>query len=208
MIRVGECAWLLELAQSAHPGDAVLAAQRALEALADPAIVDLVPGAGTVLVIGDATRHLDPGPFTRIEQEARAGRPAAIDATRERVHEIAVRYDGADLAEIAAATGLTVDDVVRRHAGALYRVAFVGFQPGFAYLAGLARELQVPRRATPRPRVPAGSVAIGGEWTGVYPLATPGGWNLLGTTEVALFDARRDPPALLQPGDAVRFVAR
>lgn len=204
MIRVGESAWLLELA----PGAAVLAAQRAVEDLGDAAIVDLVPGAGSLLVVADLARPYDPARLARIEQAARAGALPAHDLVPARVHEIAVRYDGADLAEIGERAGLAVDEVVARHAGTLYRVAFVGFQPGFAYLDGLPPEIHVPRRATPRPRVPAGSVAIGGEWTGVYPFASPGGWNLLGTTDVPLFDPRRASPALLQPGDGVRFVVR
>lgn len=204
MIRVGESAWLLELAR----GAAVLAAHRALDALADPAIVDLVPGADTLLVVADPAQRTDPARLTCIERDALAGRLPAPATPAEHVHEIAVRYDGEDLGEIAARAGLALADVVARHTAAIYRVAFVGFQPGFAYLAGLPAELHVPRRATPRPRVPAGSVAIGGEWTGVYPAACPGGWNLLGATETVLFDPRRDPPALLQPGATVRFVAR
>lgn len=204
MIRVGESAWLLELARSAE----VLAAQRAVEQLADGAIVDVVPGATTLLIVTDPAALPDPARFAHIERDVQAGPAAAVDATRERVHEIAVRYDGEDLRELAQRAACSTADFVARHAGAAYRVAFVGFQPGFAYLGGLPDELHAPRRATPRARVPAGSVAIGGEWTGVYPLATPGGWNLIGTTDAVLFDPRRDAPALLQPGDRVRFVPR
>lgn len=204
MIRVGESAWLLELARSAQ----VLAARRAVEQLRDAAILDVVPGAATLLVVADPLALPDPRPLEQIEREARAGTLGTVHDTPERTHEISVRYDGADLPEVAARAGLAPAELVARHAAASYRVAFVGFQPGFAYLDGLPRELNAPRRATPRPRVPAGSVAIGGEWTGVYPLATPGGWNLIGTTDAVLFDARRDAPALLQPGDTVRFVPR
>ncbi|HYQ75686.1 5-oxoprolinase/urea amidolyase family protein, partial [Cellulomonas sp.] len=119
---------------------------------------------------------------------------------------IPVRYDGPDLAEVARLTGLDEREVVRRHAAAEYTVAFGGFMPGFAYLTGLDPALHVPRRATPRERVPAGSVAVAGEFAAVYPAATPGGWMLLGTCDVPLFDVDRDPPALLRPGARVRFV--
>lgn len=204
MIRVGESAWLLELTGSAE----VLAARSAVERLGDPAIVDLVPGATTLLVVGDAGGLPDPHRLEGIERAARDGRASTGDGAPERVHDIPVRYDGEDLAELAAQAGLEPTDFAARHAAITYRVSFVGFQPGFAYLGGLPPELHAPRRAAPRPRVPAGSVAIGGEWTGVYPLATPGGWNLIGTTDAVLFDARRDAPALLQPGDGVRFVPR
>lgn len=204
MIRVGESAWLLELSRSAE----VLAACRAVEQLADPAIADVVPGATTLLVVGDPAALPDPRRLERIERDALAGRALAADASPSRVHEIAVRYDGEDLPELAARAGCSPADLAARHAAIVYRVAFVGFQPGFAYLDGLPSDIHAPRRATPRPRVPAGSVAIGGEWTGVYPLATPGGWNLIGTTDAVLFAPRREAPALLQPGDDVRFVPR
>ncbi len=130
-------------------------------------------------------------------------------AAPERVVEIPVRYggaDGPDLQEIADARGLRPSEVIALHAGTRYRVLFLGFAPGFAYLGGLPRELVSPRRASPRERVPAGSVAIAGEQTGVYPLAMPGGWNLIGRTERHLFDASAADPALLHPGDTVRFV--
>lgn len=204
MIRVGESAWLLELSRSAE----VLVAQRAVERLDDPAIVDVVPGATTLLVVADPSALPDPRRLEHVERDARADQVQATDVAPERVHEILVRYDGEDLPELASRAGFSPADFAARHAAIVYRVAFVGFQPGFAYLDGVPPELHAPRRATPRPRVPAGSVAIGGEWTGVYPLATPGGWNLLGTTDAVLFDPRRDAPALLQPGDGVRFVPR
>jgi KipI family sensor histidine kinase inhibitor len=127
-----------------------------------------------------------------------------------RLVEIPVRYggeDGPDLADVAAHCGLAVDEVVRRHGAAEYCVYFIGFQPGFAYLGGLDAALHTPRRAEPRVAVPAGSVGIGGAQTGIYPLATPGGWQLIGRTSLALFDPRAEPPTLLAPGDRVRFVA-
>lgn len=123
---------------------------------------------------------------------------------------IPVCYGGAygpDLAEVAAHCRLDVDELIVRHTAADYRVAMLGFAPGFAYLLGLDPRLAIPRRADPRQRVPAGSVAIGGSQTGIYPDALPGGWQLLGRTPLRLFDARRAAPALLAPGDRVRFVA-
>jgi len=120
--------------------------------------------------------------------------------------EIVVRYDGADLAEVAAMTGLDPAEVVRAHTSTLWRVAFGGFVPGFGYLVGGDPRLQVPRRESPRTRVPAGSVALAGEFTGVYPRASPGGWQLIGTTDAVLWDPDRSPPAVLTPGTRVRFV--
>ena len=114
-------------------------------------------------------------------------------------------YDGPDLAAVAADTGLTVAEVIARHTAPAYTVGFIGFAPGFAYLIGLDPVLHVPRHASPRTRVPAGSVGIAGEFTGVYPRASPGGWQLLGRTNAALWDLARERPALLEPGVAVRF---
>ena len=115
--------------------------------------------------------------------------------------------DGPDLADVAAHCGLSADEVVQRHTQAEYVVYFIGFQPGFAYLGGLDDALHTPRRAEPRVAVPAGSVGIGGAQTGIYPLATPGGWQLIGRTALRLFDPQAEPPTLLAPGDRVRFVA-
>jgi KipI family sensor histidine kinase inhibitor len=117
-----------------------------------------------------------------------------------------VRYDGDDLADVAVAAGLSVADVIALHSGAEYRVAFCGFMPGFSYLVGLHPRLQLPRRATPRTRVPAGSVAIADAFTGVYPRQSPGGWHLLGYTDLTMWDDRRTPAATLPPGAVVRFV--
>lgn len=124
-----------------------------------------------------------------------------------RLVEIPVRYDGPDLVDVAAHCGLTPEEVVRRHAAAEYVVYFIGFQPGFAYLGGLDESLHTPRRAEPRTAVPAGSVGIGGAQTGIYPLVTPGGWQLIGRTTLPLFDPQAEPPTLLAPGDRLRFVA-
>ncbi len=134
----------------------------------------------------------------------------SIDTSRMPLHDIPVHYgeaDGPDLAEVAAITGLSVDDVIKRHCQVEYRVAMLGFAPGFAYLLGLDPTLTVPRRADPRQRVPAGSVAVGGSQTGVYPDELPGGWQLIGRTPLRLFDGGAHPPALLLAGDRVRFHA-
>lgn len=122
-----------------------------------------------------------------------------------RLHRIPVSYDGPDLAESAELLGLTATELVRRHSQPIYRVFMVGFVPGFAYLGPLPVGLQLPRRRVPRTHVPAGSVAIAGEQTGVYPLPTPGGWHLIGRTSLPMFLPDNDPPTLLRPGDRVKF---
>lgn len=171
-------------------------------------IVDLHPAYASVLVRFDALRY-EPEEIER-ELVRRLGSLARRPVPLARSYTIPVRYggeDGCDLEPVAAALGLTPAEIVRAHAGAAYEVAFVGFSPGFAYLLGLPPQLATPRRSTPRSAVPAGSVAIAGHQTGIYPLPTPGGWQLIGRTDVRLFDAARPGAALLAPGDLVRFVA-
>lgn len=126
-----------------------------------------------------------------------------------RCHEVPVRYggdEGPDLEPLARARGLAPEEVVRLHASVEYYVYMIGFTPGFPYLGGLSEQLHHPRLSRPRVHVPAGSVGIGGPQTGIYPLDSPGGWHLIGRTDIVLFDADRDPPALLEPGDRIRFV--
>jgi KipI family sensor histidine kinase inhibitor len=204
----GRHAVLLELADldEAHRWYAALRARRDAGDL--PASVELVPGARTVLVDG-----LGGGPDDRsgdpeaVRTRLAAWTPAPVaDAERVGTVEVPVRYDGADLADIAVRWDMTVEEAVTAHTGTQFSVAFCGFSPGVAYLAGLPARLAVPRRASPRTRVPAGSVALADGWCGVYPQASPGGWALVGTTDVELFDLDRDPPALLTPGTRVRFV--
>jgi KipI family sensor histidine kinase inhibitor len=169
-----------------------------------------VPGHASVLVPFDpeAADEAAVRGAIRTALEAIDGEPiGARDAGR--LHELLVAYGGAsgpDLAEVAAATGLTEREVVGLHASVEHRVLVLGFVPGFAYLGGLPAALEIPRRAEPRVRVPAGSVAIAGRQTGIYPAATPGGWHLIGRTEAWLWDPAADPPARLAPGDRVRFV--
>ena len=124
------------------------------------------------------------------------------DATH---HTIPVRYDGIDLNAVAAARGLTPADVIRLHTARTYTVDLLGFVPGWAYLSELDPRLQIERRPQPRPHVAPGSVAIAATQTGIYPLDTPGGWHIIGNTEIVLFDAQRDPPTLLKAGDTVQF---
>ena len=136
-----------------------------------------------------------------------AWRPRRRRRPRRPLVEVPTVYDGADLAEVAELWGVSAEAAVRIHTGPEYRVAFCGFAPGFAYLTGLPARYEVPRRATPRTSVPAGSVALAGPYTGVYPRSSPGGWQLLGRTDLPLWDAARDPAALLAPGVRVRFTA-
>lgn len=174
-----------------------------LRSLGISGVVDVVPAAETVLIRCESEHALD----------AVVGRLEAVivgdDAvTQHPTVTIPVRYDGEDLIDVAESVGCSVDDVIALHSGARYRVAFCGFAPGFGYLRGLPDVLHLPRRDTPRTSVPAGSVAIASEFSAVYPRRSPGGWHLLGTTEVTLFDARLDPPAVLVPGARVEFLPR
>ncbi len=161
-------------------------------------VQEVVPGHTTVLVVGREER-LDPGELAgwspNPESASDAGEPLAIPVT----------YDGPDLAAVAATCEMSAEAVVRRHREARYTVAFLGFAPGFAYLIGGDQRLRPGRREEPRERVPTGAVAIAGEYSAVYPRASPGGWQIIGHTELAMFDPDRDPPALAVPGAAVRF---
>lgn len=179
-----------------------LAVLPALTAL--PGVREVVPGARTVLVVFDGDRIPDAATLGSVLAQSSEQPP---EGPGELI-ELPVRYDGADLADVAATAGIGLDEVVRRHADVTYTVAFCGFAPGFAYLTGLDPMLQLPRLREPRASVPPGSVAIAAEYTGVYPRSSPGGWRLLGTTSAPLWDLDRDPPALLVPGARVRFVPR
>jgi KipI family sensor histidine kinase inhibitor len=166
-------------------------------------VVDIIPAATTVLVVvGGKAGVVALG-------QALATLPAAAagEVTRgDQVVEIPVRYDGADLADVAELTGLSIEEVIAAHTGTDWRVAFGGFAPGFAYLSWGDPRLAVPRRKEPRTAVPPGAVALAGEFSAIYPRSSPGGWQLIGRTDVVVFDIERDPPALLQPGAVVRFV--
>ncbi|MFD7550770.1 allophanate hydrolase subunit 1 [Streptomyces sp. NPDC059816] len=197
-LEVGERALLVEVdsgaeAQALH---AELVRRRDAGTLR---VREIVPAARTVLLDGlDDPRGLAAQLPTWAAPPPRANTTDTV--------EIPVRYDGPDLAEVAARWGVSVDEVPAIHSGTAFRVDFCGFAPGFGYLTGLPDRYDVPRRATPRTTVPAGSVALAGPYTGVYPRASPGGWQLIGTTGVTLWDPCRVPAALLSPGVRVRFV--
>lgn len=165
-------------------------------------IEELVPAARTLLIT------FRPAALTATGL-ARQLRLRSLDARETRAEkriEIPVRYDGEDLAEVAGLLGVSPEEVVRRHTGSDYTVAFTGFAPGFAYLSGGHPSLDVPRRKVPRTRIPAGAVGLAGSFSGVYPQASPGGWQIIGVTDTPMWDLSRATPALLQPGDTVRFV--
>ncbi len=193
----GDRAVLIETAGTAE----ALRLAAALGGFPAPGISEVVPGASTVLVRFDGPPPA-PGALDDLLAAADAAAVAAI-APPEVV--IAVTYDGEDLAEVARLSRLPVEQVIARHRAADYTVGFVGFAPGFAYLVGGDPALHVPRRAAPRPAVPAGSVALAAEYCGIYPRRSPGGWQLIGRTATPVWDIARRPPALLTPGTRVRF---
>jgi KipI family sensor histidine kinase inhibitor len=193
------------------PAPATLAQQQRIWALADLAcgweeVGEVVPGMNNLTLI---TRRPVADFDTLAERIGQAWPKLTGSGTAGRTVEIPVVYggrDGPDLQAVARHAGMSVDEVVQRHSDGEYVVYFIGFMPGFAYMGGLAPELAMPRLTTPRVSIPAGSVGIGGEQTGIYPLASPGGWQLLGRTSLALFDPAQHPPTLLRPGDRVRFI--
>jgi KipI family sensor histidine kinase inhibitor len=192
----GDRALLVEVADL----DAVGALHAALRSAPLPGQRELVPAARTVLVVLD--RPPSEADAARVRGVTLADVPDTADAPTV---ELPVVFDGPDLADVAERTGRSVPALVRTLTDTAFTVAFGGFAPGFGYLAGLPADLHVPRHATPRTRVPAGSVGLAGPFAGVYPRASPGGWQLVGRTDAVLFDVDRDPPALLVPGARVRF---
>ncbi|MEV5279139.1 5-oxoprolinase subunit PxpB [Streptomyces sp. NPDC051994] len=199
ILPVGASALLIELdsGEAAEALHAELLRRRAAGAL--PPVREIVPAARTVLLDGVS----DPVALGAL---VRTWDIPPLEAGARDTVEIAVRYDGPDLADVAALWQVSAQEAVRIHSSAEFRVAFCGFAPGFGYLTGLAERYAVPRRDTPRTSVPAGSVALAGPYTGVYPRSSPGGWQLIGTTDAALWDPHREPAALLTPGTRVRFV--
>lgn len=170
-----------------------------------PHVQEIVPAYLALTVFYDAPRATyQEMAAALLEFCQRADKPSGRDAPA-REHVIPVRYDGIDLESVAAATGLSAENVIARHTARTYTVDLLGFVPGWAYLSELDPALQLPRRPEPRPRVAGGSVAIAAAQTGIYPLDTPGGWHIIGSTTTVMFDPTRDPPALLAPGDSVRF---
>jgi 5-oxoprolinase (ATP-hydrolysing) subunit B len=205
--RLGQSAIVLDGGSAAsHVQRHIWAVAR--EARVLPGVLESIAGAGNVTLIFD--RHTVTYDVLKAALE-RAWMQAREIGAPERTVEIAVNYgaaDGPDLTAVADACGLDEEEVIALHADAEYVVSFLGFLPGFAYLDGLDERLHLPRRAQPRTRVPAGSVAIAGAQSGVYPFESPGGWHVIGRTEQTMFDSQRDPAALLGPGDRVRFVAQ
>ena len=199
VIGYGDSALLVEFGSL----DDVLGMLPALQRTRPAGVLDLVPAARTIAIV------LDPHVLSPASAGGWVERtvPDPTEAASEEVVELPVRYDGDDLAEVAALLGITPAEVVERHTASRWRVAFGGFAPGFAYLVTDHDGLVVPRRSTPRTAVPAGSVGLAGEFSGVYPRSSPGGWQLIGRTDDVLWDAETEPPALLRPGVVVRFTA-
>lgn len=203
---LGERAVVLEL----EPPVTLAAQQRiwglSARLMTRPEVIEVVPGMNniTVLLSDPQQTALDAIEWLQSWWEE----SESLERVAREV-EIPVVYGGSagpDLAVVASHSGLTQQQVVEAHASAQYVVYFIGFQPGFPYMAGLDERLYTPRRAEPRVAVPAGSVGIGGSQTGVYPFTSPGGWQLIGQTDITLFNPQNQPPTYLRPGDSVRFV--
>jgi KipI family sensor histidine kinase inhibitor len=194
----GDTAALVELDHL----DEVLGLYRTLTEEGRPGVVSIVPSSRTLLV------QVDPQvtSVAAVVSDLAGSGPPPDQPRGAGPVEIPVTYDGEDLEEVGELTGLGARGVVEAHTDQVWTVGFVGFAPGFGYLVGEDRRLEVPRRAEPRSAVPVGAVGLADEYSGVYPRRSPGGWQLIGRTEVAMWDLARDPPALLAPGATVRFV--
>lgn len=221
---LGDSAVLIRVAENFDdaPEEAlskVLAAKRGLEMAQIPGAIEIAPAYTTVALFYDPVRAIDAGASAEdvvgwIEQRIRKAlsdsKENRSDQAGKSLLEIPVCYEtefAPDLEEVARHAGLDWKEVVDLHCGAEYRVHCVGFTPGFPFLGGLSRKIATPRRDVPRKEIPAGSVAIGGKQAGIYPIKSPGGWNVIGRTPLRLFDPEKDPPSLLRAGDRVRFRA-
>jgi inhibitor of KinA len=219
---LGDCAVLVRLVENfeADPARAlerVLTAQQTLAAAKIPGVVELAPAYTTVALFYDPIRAIEAGASVgdvsswleqRIREVISNAKSVSAHSTPADAVEIPVCYASEfafDLDEVARRAGLDVDEVVDLHSGMEYRVHCVGFTPGFPFLGGLSPKLATPRREIPRTEIPAGSVGIGGKQTGIYPVKSPGGWNIIGRTPLQLFDPQTNPPVLLRAGDRVRF---
>lgn len=207
-LRAGDRAVLVEVDDL----DQVVGLHRRLAASRPDGVLDIIPAMRTLLVSFDpeavAAEAISNWVSTTANgldaaREPGARGPALVDPG---LVEIPVHYDGADLVEVCALLHCTERELVALHTGTEFTVAFCGFAPGFGYLTGLPPGVRLPRRTSPRTRVPAGSVALADEFTGVYPRESPGGWQLIGRTDAVVFDLDSDPPALLTPGTRVHFV--
>lgn len=207
--RIPDCTgwrWVTDRGLRLQTGSHTLARYQLLISRNLPEVESIIPADDSILLVLRSGVGISAGLRAAVEMPLDL-RPQAAN----RLHRIVVSYGGKagpDLAALAERAGLSQQDWIAQHAAAEYRVAFLGFQPGFAYLAGLPEKLRAPRRAEPRVRVPAGSLAIGGSYAGIYPESGPGGWQIVGVTDVVLFDPRQSSPALFAPGDRVRFAAR
>lgn len=209
LLPAGDSALLIEFADEIDEAanDRVHAFAQFLRTQPRAAILDLIPAYSSLLVCYDP-EQID---FAALCDFLRASleSPQTQIEIKSRLIEIPARYGGEfapDLDFVAEWSGLTPVQVIELHASVIYRVYLIGFTPGFAYLGSVSDKIAAPRLASPRLRVPAGSIGIAGRQTGIYPMETPGGWRLIGRTEVKLFDPANDPPTLVQPGDRVRFV--
>ena len=198
LLPVGEQALLVELDEPGHRR----ALTAALHAEPPPGVREIVPASRTVLLVLDP--GVDPSALADDLRSRPLETPTAPAADAPTV-TVPVTYDGPDLAEVATLLDVSPEEVVRRHTAQTWTCEFLGFTPGFGYLSGERDDLAVPRRDTPRTRIPAGSVALAAGLSAVYPSDSPGGWQIVGRTDVTLFDPDRDPPSLLQPGTLVRF---
>ena len=196
--------WVSERGVRLATGAATLARYAALVRLDLPEIEDIIPADGSVLLI------LRPGvAVSFVLRQALAAASLGDCLASGQLHDVVVEYGGVagpDLPELAERAGMDVVTYINSHSAVEYTVVFLGFQPGFPYLRGLPPALHASRRASPRVRVPAGSVAVGGGYCGIYPASGPGGWHLIGRTDAVLFDPQRAAPTLLLPGDQVRFI--
>lgn len=207
IVPVGDSALIVRLGTAPNDTGTLLAAMERLRDAKLRGVIEIAPAYNTLGVFYDAAAATFDELVREIERISGSNKASATSA---RIIEIPVCYGGdfgPDLDGVAKHTGLTNAEVIARHAAADYVVSCVGFTPGFPYLSGLPNELSIPRRATPRKDVPAGSVAIGGSQTGVYPTNSPGGWHVIGRTKMRLFDVQQEPPALLRAGDRVHFRA-
>jgi KipI family sensor histidine kinase inhibitor len=182
--------------------DEVLGLYAALQDEMPDGVVDVVPAARTLLVVTDP----DVTSLSSVAQAIEHAEPRQDRLDSSELLEIPVTYDGEDLDEAARLLGCDAAELVRRHTAAQWTVAFCGFMPGFGYLVSKEWLAQVPRRSSPRKKVPSGSVALAGEFSGVYPRESPGGWQLIGRSKLTMFDPFRDPAALLRPGGRVKFI--
>lgn len=201
--RYGDRGWLIDIDSDGEDSRAWL------DRLSTPSLAhhvqDVVVSDVSVLVIATSANAMDELAQKLSAPVTPASGPILPNLHTPRTIVVPIRYDGCDLAEVARRTHTTEAEVARRHSQSTYSVAFFGFAPGFAYLRGLAEDLNLPRRDTPRERITAGTVAIAGEFTVIYPGRTPGGWHLIGTTDLLLWDLREDPPNRLDIGDRVVF---